>query len=127
VKTERKITKTEGLLLAMTALFLCVLLVLSQMDRPGLVETERQVPQESFMPDLSPLDLNAATKEELMALPGIGEELAGRILDYREANGPFQSTEELLQVSGIGQGKLAALEGRVTITEEQTNEDSGGR
>ena len=79
------------------------------------VETEVQVPQEEILPDLSPLDLNTATAEELATLPGIGAELAGRIVAYREAHGGFDSVEEIMEVSGIGEGKFAALEGRITV------------
>ena len=52
------------------------------------------------------LDINEATKVQLMELPGIGEIIADRILAYREENGPFQSTDELLKVEGIGEKKL---------------------
>ena len=112
-----KITKTEWLLLGMTGLFLCVLLGLFLHDRQTAppVETEVQVPQEEILPDLSPLDLNTATAEELATLPGIGAELAGRIVAYREAHGGFDSVEEIMEVSGIGEGKFAALEGRITV------------
>jgi competence protein ComEA len=117
-----KIKKIEWALLGLTGLFLCGLLALYAQDRSRLetepVETAAEADQESFMPDISPLDLNTATAEELTELPGIGEELARRIVAYREANGPFTSTEELLEVSGIGETRLAALEGRVTVGEE---------
>ena len=106
-----KITKTEWLLLGLTGLFLCILLGLFVHDR----QTEVQVPQEEILPDLSPLDLNTATAEELATLPGIGAELAGRIVAYREAHGGFDSVEEIMEVSGIGEGKFAALEGRITV------------
>lgn len=96
--------------------------LLSQHDRremeDGGVETDLAVAQEAFMPDVRPLDLNTATAEELMALPGIGEELSRRILEYRETHGPFAAVEELMEVSGIGEAKLAALEGRVTVNGE---------
>ena len=61
-----KITKTEWMLLGLTGLFLCVLLGMFAHDRRTVlpVETERQVPQEAVLPDLSPLDLNTATAEE---------------------------------------------------------------
>ena len=72
------------------------------------------------MPELAPLDLNAAPAEELAELPGIGPELARRIVAYREEHGPFDTVEELMEVSGIGQGKLDGLEGRVTVENEET-------
>lgn len=49
-----------------------------------------------------PLDINTATAEELEALPGIGPVLAGRIVAWREANGPFPAVEILAEVPGIG-------------------------
>ena len=112
-----KITKTEWLLLGMTGLFLCVLLGLFLQDRRAQVsvETEVQVAQEEIVPDLSPLDLNRATAEELAGLPGIGVELAGRIVACREERGGFGSVEEIMEVPGIGEGKFAALEGRITV------------
>ena len=112
-----KITKTEGLLLGMTGLFLCVLLGLFLQDRRAQVpvETEVQVAQEEIVPDLSPLNLNRATAEELAGLPGIGAELAGRIVACREERGGFESVEEIMEVPGIGEGKFAALEGRITV------------
>ncbi len=121
-----KITKAEWLLLGLTAVFLSGLLVVSSRDRSGTavsVETERTVAQEEFLPDLSPLDLNTATAPELAELPGIGEELARRIVAYREENGPFAAVEELLEISGIGQGKLDGLTDRViagTAEKERT-------
>lgn len=51
-----------------------------------------------------PLELNAATAEELETLPGVGAILAERIISYREAVGGFQTLEELQQVNGIGSG-----------------------
>ena len=49
----------------------------------------------------------------------IGEELARRIVEYREEHGPFAAVEDLTNVSGIGQGKLAALEGLVTVEDTE--------
>lgn len=55
------------------------------------------------------VDVNTATASELEALPGIGPTLAQRIVDYRKENGPFETLEELMEVSGIGESKLEAL------------------
>ena len=75
------------------------------------------------------VDVDTAPAAELETLPGIGESLARRIIAYREANGPFGSIEEIMEVSGIGEAKFAELEDRVTVDNgkgEVTNEDSGG-
>ncbi len=114
----------EWVLLGLTGLFLCLLLGLFLHDRaalaiPAAAETERSVPIEAVRPDPAPLNLNTASEEALTALPGIGEELARRIAAYREANGPFAAVEDLTKVSGIGQGKLAALEGWITVEDTE--------
>ncbi len=65
------------------------------------------------------LDINTATKAELTLLPGIGEVKAEAIIAYREANGPFASAEDLLQVHGIGPKTLDDLRELVMVSDEE--------
>ena len=61
------------------------------------------------------VNLNTATKEELIALPGIGPVKAQTILDYRKANGGFKSVEELKDVKGIGAKRFEKLKADLTV------------
>lgn len=57
----------------------------------------------------SRLDINRATMEELLHLPGIGEVLARRVIERRTAHGPFRTVDELREVTGIGDKRLERL------------------
>ena len=63
----------------------------------------------------APVDLNTATADQLDTLPGVGPATAAAILDYRSQHGPFHSVDELLDVRGIGDAKLAALRAKVQV------------
>ena len=64
---------------------------------------------------IAAVNLNTATKEELIALPGIGPAKAQAILDYRKANGAFKSVEELKDVKGIGAKRFEKLKPELTV------------
>ncbi len=62
------------------------------------------------------VNLNTATRDELVALPGIGPAKAQAILDYRNSNGGFKSVEELKDVRGIGAKRFEKLKAELTVT-----------
>lgn len=61
------------------------------------------------------LNLNTATKDELVALPGIGPAKAQAILDYRNQNGPFKSVDEIRKVKGIGEKLFLQIKPELAI------------
>ena len=61
------------------------------------------------------VNVNTASATELEVLPGIGEVIAQRIIDYRTANGPFTTVDQLLGVSGIGDSILESIRDLVTV------------
>ncbi|MET3636402.1 ComEA family DNA-binding protein [Curtobacterium oceanosedimentum] len=66
-------------------------------------------------PGADVVDLNTADQATLETLPGIGPALAARILAWREEHGGFSSVDDLLEVSGIGDTRLAELRDRVRV------------
>ena len=61
------------------------------------------------------ISLNAATLEELEELPGIGEAMALRIIEYRKNNNGFKSIEELMNVKGIGNAKFDKIKDQLSL------------
>jgi competence protein ComEA len=61
------------------------------------------------------ININLADSETLSLLPGIGEVLAGRIVEYREKNGDFTDISEIMYVNGIGQSTFDKLKDYITV------------
>jgi competence protein ComEA len=78
---------------------------------------EIYVPQAGETASLQKIDINRAEPWLLEALPGIGEVLAQRIVDYRSQNGPFRMVEDLLNVSGIGSATLENIKDFITVSD----------
>jgi competence protein ComEA len=73
----------------------------SAANTPSLPTTGQQERQ--------PIDVNTATAEDLQKVPGIGEALAGRIIEFRQEHGRFEKVDDLLNVRGIGTASLEKL------------------
>jgi competence protein ComEA len=65
--------------------------------------------------DTGLIPVNRADATALESLPGVGPVLAGRIVAHREANGPFQEVEDLLEVPGIGEAKLSSIRDLIAV------------
>ncbi len=92
--------------LMLSGFFLAILLLRGQ---AFFSNTTRPLEVDSDLPLRFRIDLNEADRATLLQVPGVGEKMAGRIIDYREANGPFQNLQQLLQVQGIGSATLERL------------------
>lgn len=84
------------------------------------VATEQTSSGAASRPDASPsssgvININTATTEELDSLPGVGPSTAAAIVEDRERNGPFASPEDLMRVSGIGEGKFSKLKDQIRV------------
>lgn len=64
------------------------------------------------------LNINTASAEELMKLEGIGKTKAEQIVQYRKANGPFQTIDDLKHITGIGSKTIDALKEKITVLGE---------
>lgn len=65
------------------------------------------------------IDLNRATEEDLLTLPGIGQTLAQRIVEYRNTVGAFSAPEQIMDVDGIGSGIFEKIRELITVEELQ--------
>ena len=63
------------------------------------------------------VNLNTASVEQLTTLPGVGPKLAARIVEYRQKSGTFRSTQELINVKGIGEKNFAKIETWLSVGE----------
>lgn len=123
--------KAKIALLAVSACFLCVLagifigrqtgsnymslpVAASNQSAPAADTRNESVPPATQDPELGKVNINTATLSQLTQLPGIGDSLGQRIIDYRSEHGPFENVDQLKNVSGIGDKKLEAFRQYIT-------------
>ena len=74
--------------------------------------TTRSAPKPAFA---GTVNINTASAADLEALPGVGAKMAGRIIEYRQKNGPFKKVEELMNVQGIGEKNFLKIKNQLTV------------
>ncbi|MBQ4641358.1 MAG: helix-hairpin-helix domain-containing protein [Oscillospiraceae bacterium] len=120
---------SQRIFVYVTAIFLCVIFgvfigrrsakVYIPLDNPTADTAENTVPSN----DAGKIDLNTATLQQLQLLPGVGQTIAQRILDYRESAGRFDNIEQIMDVKGIGENTFEAMKSYIKV--EAAYEDSG--
>jgi competence protein ComEA len=83
---------------------------------PVVSGAERMAAQGSQAGAVQAVDLNQASAEQLITIPGIGKVMAQRIIDFREQHGPFNRVEDLMKVKGIGEKSLQKLRPYVKVS-----------
>ena len=76
---------------------------------------DKQSSKEESAEDDKRVNLNSATKEELMTIPGIGESKATQIISYREEQGRFQKPEDIMNISGIKEGVFNRIKDYIRV------------
>lgn len=100
----------------------CENAAVSQINQAEILEDETQlyIPTieeiiEGQSQDDGKVNLNTATREELMTLPGVGEAKADLIIEYRETNGKFHTIEDVMNISGIKEGLFGKIKDYIKV------------
>ena len=115
--------KPQWILVGITVMFACVLLGVFW----GRNMTRNYIPVSNITPSASDvssqenhvndgrININTATEQQLTLLPGIGNTIAKRIIEYRTENGDFNTVEDLMKVNGIGEKKFTQIEPYIMV------------
>ena len=127
----KQLKKQQWILIGITGIFLCLLvgifvgrnLTSAYVPIDNAINTTGQNTPAKPQVNNGKIDLNTATLQQLQLLPGVGETIAQRILDYRSEHNSFNSVEDLMNVSGIGEKKFEQIKPYVKVGGNY--EDSG--
>jgi competence protein ComEA len=86
-----------------------------QVHVPRIGEDSSPVQPSSGQPATSRVNINTADAATLESLPGIGPALAQRIVEYRQAHGPFERIEDVMDVSGIGTATFEGIQDLLVV------------
>lgn len=125
-------TKQQWILVGITGIFLCLLVGIfvgrnltdSYIPLDKALESASQNTSENTQTADGRIDLNTASLQQLQMLPGVGETIAQRILDYRTAHNGFTTIAELMEVEGIGEKKFTQIQPYVKIGGSYENSGS---
>lgn len=112
-RREDTMHRSNSLRLAASAVVLALLVAGVAVAAPAAESTNKA-------DSLAPVDLNQATLEELVEIPGIGPTMAQRILDWRDEHGPFERVDDLLKVKGIGEKSFEKLKPYVKVSKSKS-------
>ncbi len=108
--------RTKKLVTSLFCLILMIVTINSSFaaQKSAVSAADQGIASES--PIAGKIDINSADEKMLTNLPGIGPRTATRITDYRKANGPFKTVDDLLNIKGIGPKVLEKIKPFATVS-----------
>ena len=98
-----------------TAIPVLLIVFSSLVPWPAVGAPPRPAESSAEAPAGAPVNINTAGVKELMKLEGVGRQVAQKIVEYRDAHGPFKKPEELRKVEGVGTGLWERNRARIVI------------